>query len=52
MRSGGYKSRQGLHLLLIAKAIHQENDMARVVMDSLLFYPESQPLSKIDELIS
>jgi len=26
--------------------------MARVVMDSLSFHPKSQPLSKIDELIS
>lgn len=51
MRAGGYESRQGSCLLLIAKVIHQENDMARVVMDSLSFHPESQPLSKIDELI-
>lgn len=52
VRSGGCKSRQGSCLLLISKVIHQENNMERVMMDLLSFHPESQPPSKIDELIS
>lgn len=52
MRCGGCEWRQGSCLLLIAEVIRQENGTARLVMDCPSLHPNSQSLSKIDELIS